>query len=290
MSQAKNHSLAFLILVVLTTTAAATDRASTGSLLRKAESEYSQMDFEKSLDTLEQALANSGNSRSQLVRIYLLQGICQASLNRYREARRSFARLLALDPSFRLDTNLSPRVRQPFLDVLDNGPPRLEVQLLPPAISVAGTSLVFIVRVKSDSLGLLRFLRLWFKTGDSAAYSSISCELHGEGDRKLEIPASFLTTRKAPTVVSWYAAAFGEHESILRRFGDVMHPLSLELLARREQPAAESPREGPAWYQRWWVWTIVAGVLAAGVTAAVVLVPQSPAGPHDFSVGIVVGQ
>src|SRR5262249_21828771 len=36
------------------------------------------------------------------------------------------------------------------------------------------------------------------------------------------------------------------------------------------------PRPGSAWYEKWWVWAIVGGVVAGGVTTAVIVTRPEP--------------
>jgi len=54
------------------------------------------------------------------------------------------------------------------------------------------------------------------------------------------------------------------------------------------QPNAYIPvDEGPAWYEQWWVWTLLGLVTAGGITAGIILgLPAETSPPVGFSAGI----
>jgi hypothetical protein len=261
---------------------------STRTLIVKAEGLYGELQFEGALRTLAQALANRGNTRPQLVQVHLLRGICLGSIGRYGEARRSFAKLLALDPSFRMDRDIAPRIRAPFEHLLRHKPPRLDVHLLPPHWATSGEPVVFTAHVEADTLGMTRSVQVWFRHGDMGAYSSVRSELRGEGERRIQIPNALWEVRQGQRVISWYAVVQGENESQLKRFGDELHPLALEISERADSTGRAEVIVGSAWYRRWWVWAIV-GVVAAGTATAVVLATATEAdSPHDFGIDILV--
>ncbi|MFZ5438536.1 MAG: hypothetical protein ACOZQL_00940 [Myxococcota bacterium] len=77
----------------------------------------------KLLDSLEKT---EGNTRAELLELYLLQGIAFGTLGKEAKTRDAFRRLLVLEPSAALPADLPPRVRTPFFEAKDwastNGP------------------------------------------------------------------------------------------------------------------------------------------------------------------------
>ena len=89
---------------------ASTPLDSASNLLDQASSRYADLDFEAALAFLNQALQIKGNSREQLVRIYYLRGVTYGALTQYAMAREDFSRLLSLEPTFRLGSEMAPRM------------------------------------------------------------------------------------------------------------------------------------------------------------------------------------
>ncbi len=255
-----------------------------------AEGLYGDLRFEDALKVLNRALATRDNPRTHLVRIYLLRGICLASIGKYAEAKQSFARLLALDPTFRLDKDIAPRVRAPFQELLKK-PPRLEVQLLPPTAAVKGEPIVFLSQVKADSVGMVRHVKVWFRQGIAGGYKSVRAGLRGEGETRINIPVMAWEGQAPGGNVSWYAMVLGENDGNLRRFGDALHPLELKVVDEPGLAGGPVVSQATPWYGRWWFWTIVGGVVAAGATTAVLLSTSGDSGvPHDFNIDILVNK
>lgn len=255
----------------------------TDALIERAARAYTNLDFEKSLRILNQALAQKGNSREQLVRIHHLTGLGLGAIGRYDIARQAFERLLALDPTFRLGADVSPRVRKPFDELVKLNPRRIEVRSLPPPHAQLGKPLVMTFEVVNDKLGMARSIQVWYRRGAAGAYNTIRAALKGEGEHRVSIPAPAWESTSDADNLSWYAEVEGDNRSVLQNFGDAMHPAVLEVI---DQATAEKLADAEKrWYKRWWVWTIIGGVVAAGAATAVVLTTSSePSGPFDFKV------
>lgn len=255
----------------------------TDALIEQAAKSYANLDFETALRLLNQALANQGNRREDLVRIHHLTGLCLGAIGRYDIAKQAFARLLALDPTFRLGADVSPRVRKPFDQLVKQNPKRLEVRSLPPPHAQLGKPLVMTFDVVSDQVGLAKAIKVWYRRGEAGAYSTIRGALQGEGEHRVRIPAPAWEAASDADTLSWYAVVEGDREAVLQTFGDAMHPAVLEVI---DQATAEKLADAEtSWYERWWVWTIIGGVVAAGATTAVVLTTTAePSGPFDFAV------
>ena len=256
-----------------------------GDVIRAATSAYAELDFEKALGLARQAERTEGNSRDLLVRIYHLEGLCLGALERYQEARTVFHRLLTLEPAFRLGADISPRVRKPFEEARRTNPRRLEVRSVPPAGAWKGEVVGLAFVVASDPAGMLRSIRIWYKTNEQQKYRSIRAPLRGRGRHIVNLTVPAIKGDKGR--LEWYAVAEGEHYSRLQQFGDARHPAVLEIVDRDTLAAAPSR----PWYKQWWVWTIVGGVVVAGATTAAVLATR-PAnnGPFDFTVDFSTAQ
>jgi tetratricopeptide (TPR) repeat protein len=272
-------SLAALLLLCGNATAG----GDTDKLINQASALYGDLDFEKALGVLQKAFMEQGNTRAQLIRVYHLSGLCLGSLGRYADAEDSFSRLLTLDPGFRLGADVSPRIRKPFNQLVQKKMPRLGIRLVPPGHAQLGQSLTFAAEVVADPVGMIEGVRVFFRRGDAGKFSSVHSALAGEGEQVISVPAAAWEGHGKGDKLHWYAVVEGAKQSRLQEFGDAAHPSALEV--------SEKPPEGiaaageTAWYERWWVWAIVGGVVAGATATAVVLTTdQTPSGPFDFSV------
>ncbi|HVW28438.1 MAG TPA: hypothetical protein VHC69_23905 [Polyangiaceae bacterium] len=102
-------------LVTLAGTALAEDRPVTTGLAA-AEQAYQNVDFDTMHAQATSALAAGGAARDEAARLYVLAGISAAALGQDDEAKQAFVVALAVDPTLKLDRNLSPKIRGPYLE------------------------------------------------------------------------------------------------------------------------------------------------------------------------------
>jgi hypothetical protein len=90
--------------------------AEEGATLAATEEAYRQVDFEKTRELARAALRRGGHGPGDTKRLYALAGIAAAALESDADARAAFRRVLAIDPATRLEQNLSPKLRAPYLE------------------------------------------------------------------------------------------------------------------------------------------------------------------------------
>ena len=279
--------LSLAMLLLFCGSAAGGDK--TDPLISQASAYYGDLDFEKALGALQKAFKIPGNTRAQLVRMYHLSGLCLGSLGRYADAEDSFSRLLVLDPSFRLGTDVSPRVRKPFNRLVQKNMPRLNVRLVPPAYGQLGRPLTFGAEVVADPVGMIEGVRVFFRRGKTGKFSSVRSPLKGKGEQPVNVSSAAWEGNTKEKKVYWYTVVEGASQSRLQEFGDAAHPSALEV--SEKSPDEIAAAGDTAWYERWWVWAIIGGVAAAATTTAVVLTTgQTPSGPFDFTVDFSTSQ
>lgn len=268
------------VVVLATGSSRAADRT-TDAMIRKATGQYADLEFELAIKTLTRAYQNPGNTRSQLVKIYHLWGLCLGSLKKYDQALAAFRRALTLDPGFRVGDNVSPRVRKPFDQLARKNPRGLDVQVEKPENGRSGQPLELAVDVVADPADMIKSVRLWFRRGDRT-YQSVRAPLRGEGRHVIRVPAlTWEGGRGWKGPVFWYAVVEGEFQSRLVELGKPGDPLSFGVIEAAGQPQDDET----AWYQQWWVWAIAGGVVAGTVTTAVLLYGgDDPSGPVRFSI------
>jgi hypothetical protein len=274
--------------------AALPGRASPGadadSLLAEAQQAFSGLDFEGALKKLEQARALPGNLPAVLVRIFSLRAQCLISLGRGAEAERELVALLSLAPEYRLDADASPRFAEPFQKVLHSGVPPLRAGVRAPDRLAAGEPVVFSAQVFSDPADLARRLRFHYRRHGDPVFARLEVGLIRGAAVRVALPAdAWPVDRKG--ALEWFGEILDDFNAVLLQKGSADEPMREWFVPPPVQVApaavAPPPPQAPAWYQRWWVWALIGGAVAAvgGTLAAVEL---SGGGPdaRDFSVRV----
>jgi len=110
-------SLAFaLSLALAATSLAPAARAQTASGLVEVEAAYAEVDFERTRSLAREVLARGSSDPAETLSLYTLLGMSAAALGEDDEARSAFRVAIALDPAGRIDKNLSPKIRGPYLE------------------------------------------------------------------------------------------------------------------------------------------------------------------------------
>ncbi|NOZ84678.1 MAG: hypothetical protein GXP49_00130 [Deltaproteobacteria bacterium] len=205
-------------------------------LIEEANTSFRFLDFEGALQKLEQARVLPGITRIDLERILALKGMCLAPLGRDKEAEYAFKALLSLDPAYRLDPDLSPRYRTPFNRVLEQGIPRLVVEIHAPKFVTTGKNLVFSIDKVSDPAKLADHALIHYKNTGQGGYTSQVIDLpEPPGSTELNLkPAEWQQDDKGP--IEWYGEIFDRHGILLMTKADPQYPLSIEVRKNKPKP------------------------------------------------------
>ncbi|MFZ5892734.1 MAG: hypothetical protein ACOY0T_16870 [Myxococcota bacterium] len=115
MNVARRLFPAALWLAALMTSQASLADAAEEPSLASAERAYHEVDFERAYELGRQALQRGHASRLESLRLYVLLGMSAAALGHDEDAQRYFAVALSIDPTRKLERNLSPKIRSPYL-------------------------------------------------------------------------------------------------------------------------------------------------------------------------------
>jgi hypothetical protein len=100
------------LIVIWAAPAFAQNRSATAA----AERAYQDVDFPNTQRLAQHALEAGGATRQETARLYVLLGISAAALGNAEEAKQRFVAALAIDPNLKLEKNLSPKIRDPYLE------------------------------------------------------------------------------------------------------------------------------------------------------------------------------
>jgi len=201
--------------------------------------------------------------------------------------------LYSRDPGHRLtDPDASPMVQGAFARAREARPPRVDVVLehTPPVLSRRESPEVS-VRV-TEGRDAVSEVRLSYRTGTAGRFAQLVMELDADGIARARLPLVGDPAHEQP--VDYTLTAMAPSLTPLAHLASEAEPLTLVIpRALRQAPttapvlpattattAAEpeaSPGGGVA--TKWWFWTLMVGVVAGGVTAALLVTrPSDPDG------------
>jgi hypothetical protein len=91
-------------------------RADDDDLLAFAEAAYRDVEFERTVELVDEALESGSLSAKRLARAYTLLAVAAAAVHEVERSREAWIRLLALTPETRAARDLSPQMRAPYLE------------------------------------------------------------------------------------------------------------------------------------------------------------------------------
>ncbi|GEM_PF-727956 len=272
MRAAKRHTLhsAYVLLVALQLGALTWPGASLAQVgpapvreaLSRAEVAYDQVDFAGTSEAACNALELGNASSSQSLRLHLLCAIASAALEKPDEARAHFKVALAMRPELRLERELSPKIRSPYLEAQGYWAQFEDRLSLQAATRSQDGSLQFRL---VDPARLTARIRVQVRVLHAAAYELVYVEAS-------PTPTLRLGRDETPQGLEYYAALVDAHDNVLLELGSEATPIRVNAQRQRTDTAtaigtatqrAETPKQ-PA-RSLWLPLTLVAtGAAAAG--------------------------
>jgi hypothetical protein len=265
-----------------------------GPTLDQAEKELQALEYTKAIRTARAVLVRGGNDPKKLKRIYALLGQALAATGQGEQAKAFFSLLLALDPGFQLERDLSPKIRAPLVKAQEDwaGRPGLTAVHRPPDEAAADRQLVLRIKVVEDPMAMVKAARVTYQLPDSATRSAV--KIGGAGAPELVAGIPLPALKAKPGTLRYHIDLLDQKDNIVWRAGSPDSPLRITLTGDRaaaadvaasagtDTPATSAPAASTAWYKRWWVWAIAGAVVAGAATAVVV----TTAGPDKSKVGL----
>lgn len=202
------------------------------------------------------------------VRLHEQLGVAYAYLDRPEEARAHFAFVLMLDRGHFISYTLSPKVTFLFEQARQEAVERLPLMAdvsWPRGLSVE-TPIPVDIEIVSDPDALFHRGTLHYRLRGEAFFQSATFEPETIGlPARVDVPALAMGSEKDSTI-EIYVSLFDARGNELLRWGSERHPREIQLVYD----------PGDAWYEQWWVWTLVAGAVGAGTGVGVYLLTQDP--------------
>lgn len=192
--------------------------------LDAAEAAYAQVDLTTTHQIACEALERGGAAPPQTLRLHLLCGISAAALDKSEEARAEFVVALALRPNLRLERELSPKIRSPYLEAQGYWSRFEDRLLLEPAPIKSPAKVQFAVL---DPAHLADTLRIYLRTKGETTFQAYDMKLDSLG----AVP---LTARQIAGGCEYYVLVLDRHGNGLVELGSEASPL--EVTSARSEP------------------------------------------------------
>jgi len=240
--------------------AASAEAAIESDLVKQGIAAYDDLDYQKSIDLLNKALAET-LTKEEKVATYKTLGFAHVAVDKPDEAQKDFEQLLTVDASFQMDRTVSPRVRVVF----EKAQARIATTGLPTSEGRSGIRPELSPRAPREGQpiairvaypgGMASRMILFHRTRGQNRFSQVEARPVGAG-------GLFQTTVPGigvlPPAFEYYINLVDESGAGVASAGTLGRPLAVDVIAK--------PR--PV-YTKGWFWGVIGGVAVAGVVAGV---------------------
>ncbi|MBN2693859.1 hypothetical protein JXR93_04280 [bacterium] len=245
---------------------------------------FDMVQFDDALKKLDDALNKVENNEETLQAIYLLRAKIFITLNRETEAKNAFLKILLQDNSFELDQYESPKILDFFQNVKKRFTESLTVQLDPPQIMftpVTSTSFNerFVISAIISNINESRDARIYYRMlGYSKYLKSDLTPLNGDTFEGI-LPMPQDAPKTGGFVIEYYIGVTDFQGNLIASYPNPESPVLLSVSAQKEISKGENPisntsTSSDSVFTKWWFWTIVVGVVGAGVGTYFLLSPE----------------
>ena len=239
------------------------------TIARAEELIQDELRYDDAIPMLERAVSDPRTEASEKIVAYRLLGVAHVARGEPESATAAFTRLLELDPGYRLDPRLSPKIRQVFDGAVAQM--RARPRLVDVKATPEGRRVTVSVRVE-DERSVIGDLKLYTRTQGGPFAARPMVRANGHAESVVDIPDLKRLT------LDYFIVGLHAGESVVQ-VGDAKAPLSLFVERRTQTVVTPPPKESTGLLESWWFWGACALVIAGGVTAGVLLSSGDPARP-----------
>ncbi len=273
------------LVLIIGLTLAADVRAD--DLVTQADRLFNDLEYDRAIEVADQVLQSAVSGPEQLLEAYRVKGLALSGKDEYEAAYMNFLELVAIDPQYRISPDVSPRLAAPFYQAVATSAEQKRITLehtTPrPEPKLAGQKLV--CRVVSNPQDLIDSVRLRYRTPARELTGDLKLPLEDDPVLVFKLPDDLVADS-----ILYHFEALNKYGGVLAREGSGSQPLRLKAQPAPAPVVAEAgPRTGPKasptprpiapepistysgpepapqWYQTWWFWTAVGGVVVVGL-------------------------
>ena len=273
-------ALAGLALILCTAPGTALAERVTSPEIQRIEEFMAEAEFEQALELVDGELKRPWLSSEMTGRLYELQGLLHLYLGEEDAAQDSFRSLLKVAPDYRLQDDVSPKVKALFEEAREEMAAKISSALRlrhpRPAPAVPGEPIRLEIELESAPKGIVA--KLFYRRGSDRNYSStVFMETEDPGRWAAIVPSMDFGAQEAEDepakALEYFIEVQGPAGTLLAIAGKRGAPLAVPFAGASGASGAAAVQGSP-WYKKWWVWTIV-GVVAAGAVAGGIIFATS---------------
>ena len=242
--------------------------------LKEAKDLYQRLRYAEIVHKLERALTVPGNTPKQLCEIYELMGTVHVILGNQDAAVGAFNELLNVDPKYRLDSSLSPKILSIYSRVKSEFVPQEVVAFEGrPSVRTTPGKKPWVEVGIIDEGKALTAVEIWCRRNEKDEFKRGEMAPVGGGRYGGSLPLEMKALPASGVRVEYVIVARGEKGKTLGVLGNMENPLSFTVLPTVAAPPIQGPgtkEVSTPWYGEWWFWTTV-GVVAAGAGVGIYL-------------------
>ncbi|MDR0965495.1 MAG: hypothetical protein LBM75_03145 [Myxococcales bacterium] len=283
-------------------------RGDSGRELAQIEALVSEAEFEAALRLVKGELARPDNAPERLARLCELEGMLHLYLGDSDAALQAFKRLLEASPDYQMQEDVSPKMLALFEEargqVLAHAP-RPNLKLAHPRPRPAQPDQPIQMEIRLDMAPKGVQAKLFYRRTAHSGFSSTLFVEHDEDTQRRIAIVPFIdlalggadAQQALPNgaALEYFIEVQDAAGALLAIAGKREAPLVVPLATEAERVAAATTAEGDAamvsggssaWYQKWWVWTIVGVVVAGAVTGGVIYALSNQTGTVPITVTV----
>lgn len=227
--------------------------------LREAEAALQSVDYAAVYDRARRGLELGRATARETTRLSVLAGLAAALLGHSEQARTYFIKALAIQPSLKLEHELSPKMREPYLEALGywgSQPTRLSL-----SVKIDEQTGVLSFRL-DDPAQLSRNLTCFLRIGDSDTFVPQTLGVHSRG--RFALPKSAVTQG-----YSYYLELTDEYGNRLLEHASDDEPVRVAPRLRAAESQQERTTTVPPAHERHSVrWALPIALMGTGLAAA----------------------
>ncbi len=260
--------------------------------LAKADKLFNELEYDQAIDLAEQILQSPDAGPEELVQAYRIKGLSLSGKDQIEDAYLMFRELVAINPHYRISSDVSPRLAAPFYQAVATAVEFGAIELVHQAPTgmqtLAGAELT--CSMKANPFGMIHSIRLRYRTPSQELTVDAKQALEKKTTLTFKLPEDLTAD-----AVLYHFEALNRNGGVLARSGSGAQPHRLqttstsvdveaatgetsptESAALAVEPvdpdaAATDPVDSsPVWYKTWWFWTAVGAVVVVGATATAI--------------------
>jgi len=226
--------------------------------LSRANQYFDDLQFDEAAQTLQRAIEYANNCRWDLGEIYRLKAFVDAINGERERCHRDFEIFLAINPEYKMEERVPPKIRSCFADAQSIAPARRHLSIKHTVDKEVKPNAPIAIKVElSDRLRLIDKVQVFFRRQGVKAFTALTNR--ADDEVTVIIPALSVPGDAEAYTMEYIVRAVDRWGGIFVEEGNTRYPLELKVLPG-EMGVGKLTKQ-------WWFWGVV-GLAAVGVGAA----------------------